>query len=120
MYDQQPSIKLQFPNLVAAGNAFDLLQELGYEPEMLGDGRIPELSIHIEKHDVQSALEITHAYGGHLKEEQTDAGDAYGSFGEWNIPAHLVAEDFPDPYVSGASNDYLGNEFDAMTFPYSE
>lgn len=112
MNEHNPMIKLHFPNLQSAAGAFELLQELGYEPEMLGDGSRPELAIHIERSDVQSALEITHAYGGHLLEEHemsAGGGASFDAFGEISIPAHLVAEDFTDGYAGGGTDAYMGD-----------
>lgn len=94
----EPFVRLRFPSMEGASGAFDLLQELGYEPEITAGGNPAEMTIRIDRLDVQSALEITHAYSGHLAEE---GAAAPGWNGEWNIPAHLVAEDFTDEYLSG-------------------
>jgi hypothetical protein len=117
----EPSIKLLFPNPRSAYQAFDLLDELGYRPEITGEGEQPELAIHIEKHDVQSALEISQAYGGQLLEQ----GAAHGKYREEDceeidIPAHFVNEDFTDGYASGIANTYLGDEYDAVSEGYRE
>lgn len=86
-----PSIKLQFPNPQAAKDAYETLSELGYTPDFIRAGDRPELAIHIIKNDVQSALEITHVFGGHMVGEE-----------EIIIPAHTVTEDFPEAYATGA------------------
>lgn len=96
----EPHITLRFPSLQSANGAFDLLRELGYEPEMAAAGNRAEMTIRIDRLDVQSALEITHAFNGHLAEEEGTGAEQ--SPPEINIPAHIVAEDFTDEYMSGA------------------
>lgn len=86
-----PSIRFQFPNTRAAYNAFDTLEELGYRPDFVSQGDCPELAIHIEKNDVQSALEITQAFGGQILDQAAPQE-------EINIPAHMVTEDFTERY----------------------
>ncbi|MCI3927231.1 hypothetical protein MO973_44375 [Paenibacillus sp. TRM 82003] len=116
---QEPTIKMLFPNPRSAYGAFDMLQELGYDPEIAGEGDQPLLAIHIEKHDVQSALEISQAYGGELM--TGESRPARGSdFGEFDIPAHTVTEDFPEGYVNGGSEAFLEDEYAAVREGYRD
>ncbi|HZG85025.1 DNA/RNA helicase [Paenibacillus sp.] len=113
------AIRLQFPDMRAASEAFELLQELDYRPEIVCEGERPELDVHIVRSDVQSALEIAHAYGGHLLE----AGASHPApfrldLGELDIPAHTVTEDFSEDYAEGMTNAYLGDDFDAANGGY--
>jgi hypothetical protein len=117
----EPSIKMLFPNPRSAYQAFDMLEELGYRPEIAGEGDRPALAIHIEKHDVQSALEISQAYGGEMLEE-SEHGSAHreAEYGDIDIPAHFVTEDFSESYAGGTADAYLGDEYDAVREGYRE
>lgn len=116
-----PLIRLQFPNFRAAYQAFDTLQELGYRPDLVGDGKHPELTIHLEKSDVQSALEITAVYGGQLFAQGVHPPERFEyDLGEIGIPAHTVTEDFTDLYASGSTEAYLGDEYDAVREGYRD
>ncbi len=112
---REPTIRLRFGTAKAAYEAFETLQELGYRPELASDDCGPELDIHIENHDVQSALEIADAFGGSLV-EQGDKKPARIDFDpdDVSIPAHAVTEDFSERYLSGASDDFLGDEYDVV------
>lgn len=73
-----PTIKFRFDHLSAARSAYDTLEELGYRPERLGDGRM--IKVHVERADITSALEIAQAFGGELCESGSSAAtwnDAY-------------------------------------------
>jgi len=112
---REPTVRLQFRRLEEAHEAFETLQELGYRPEMAGEGCNPEIDIHIENNDVQSALEIAHAFGGHLLENGADR-PARIDFDpdDVSIPAHAVTEDFSERYLSGASDEFIGDELDVV------
>lgn len=114
----RPAIKMSFPNFQSASGAFDMLQELGYAPEIAGADDAPEVSIHIEKHDVQSALEISQAYGGRLV--PGEAAHRHADFGDIDIPAHTVTEDFPEGYVAGSSDAFLEDEYAAVRDGYRD
>lgn len=109
-----PAIRLRFPDVRAAGKAFETLQELGYRPVMIAACEPPQLAVHIDGSDVQSALEIAHAFDGHLAEEGDLAADATAMDPDAApIPAHIVTEDFPDDYMSGTSGGADEDEIDA-------
>jgi len=113
------AIRLQFPDMRAASEAFELLQELDYRPEIVCEGESPELDVHIERSDVQSALEIALAYGGQLLEPGAVRPAPFRfDLEEIDIPAHTVTEDFPDDYAEGMSNAYLGDGYDAANGGY--
>jgi hypothetical protein len=112
---REPTIRLQFSNHEAAYEAFETLQELGYRPELASDDCGPELDIHIENNDVQSALEIAHEFGGHLLERGAKRPERIDfDPNDVSIPAHAVTEDFSERYMSGASDDFLGDEYDVV------
>jgi hypothetical protein len=111
MYED--AIRFSFPDPRAAYDAFDILQELGYEPVIDEEGEHPTLHIHIEGSDVRSALEIAQVYGGELVE----SGFHSGGLG---IPAHTVTEDFTDGYLSGLSQAYLGDEAETLRDGYRD
>ncbi|HZG55129.1 DNA/RNA helicase [Paenibacillus sp.] len=116
-----PAIRLRFPNARAAAKAFDTLQELEYRTELIAGCEPPELAVHIERHDVQSALEIAYAFEGKLVEHGEDRPKR-SEFDpdEVVIPAHAVTEDFSDRYMTGESDDFLGDEADAVREGYRE
>jgi hypothetical protein len=113
---REPTIRLQFGTLKAAYEAFETLQELDYRPELAEFEGRPAIDIQIENHDVQSALEIADAFGGGLAErdDETPARIDFEPNDEVNIPAHAVTEDFSERYLSGANDDFLGDEYDVV------
>ena len=60
----EPTIQFCFENQEAASNAFETLDELGYRPERIGDGRT--VKVYVNRADLTSALEIAQAFGGEL------------------------------------------------------
>lgn len=88
------AIVFDFPDAQSATNAYSLLKELGYDPDMHD---ADTLHIHVVNEDLTSALEIAQANGGTLVEqsqiqEELLASTAY-SLDSIHIPAHLVNED---------------------------
>ncbi|TXK68822.1 hypothetical protein [Paenibacillus sp. N3.4] len=87
--------------------ALDTLEELGYKPELLPDGKAT-LHIHVDEQEITSALEIAQAHGGRLAErKQTQAEPAmfamaYDLEDVIRIPAHTVNEDWSESYASVA------------------
>jgi len=117
----EPTIRMLFPDPRSAYDAFETLQELGYDPEIVKEGDRPELAIHIERADVQSALEIAHFHGGHLLERDDGRLSRFEfDMDAIHIPAHTVTEDFSDRYTAGATNAYLGDEIDAVQEGYRD
>ncbi|MCD1258704.1 hypothetical protein B5M42_007635 [Paenibacillus athensensis] len=92
--------------------ALDMLEELGYKPQLLERFDKPTLHLHLDGQEVTSALEIAQAYGGQLVERPHAASGeaafamAYGLEGSIAIPAHTVNEDWPDGYAQASSVDW--------------
>lgn len=93
------ALMFQFSDDRQAALASETLQELGYEPQLHGGGR---LHIHVHNEDLTSALEIVQCYAGQLTERTPDdaAGITDAAYGidEIRIPAHTVNEDWADGY----------------------
>ncbi|MFC0211596.1 hypothetical protein ACFFK0_03875 [Paenibacillus chartarius] len=99
-------IFFEFDEERSAYLALDTLHELGYRPNFVSGTEKPTLHIHIEKQDLTSALEIAQAYGGRMIELEDKAPSeeeayavAYDLDEGIRIPAHVVAEDFPEDYA---------------------
>jgi hypothetical protein len=110
MYED--AIRFTFPSAQSAFDAFETLQELGYEPVIDDEDGCSTLHIHVERSDVTSALEIAQTHGGELQEQAPHNASIYAWQGQGilGIPAHTVNEDFTEDYASGASQAYLDNE----------
>jgi hypothetical protein len=99
-------IYFQFVHGKAALQAFDTLQELEYDVELLEHdhaAHLPTLQLNVNHNDLTSALEIAQAHGGWLVEgkqaiPETDVlTSAYG-LDYVSIPAHVVNdEEIGDP-----------------------
>ncbi len=92
---QHAAIMFQFQDDRSAAIAYDLLQELGYDPVGHGENRV---HIHVDGNDLASALEIAQANGGKLMEqselqEERLTNTAY-ELDSIHIPAHVVNEDW--------------------------
>lgn len=117
------SILFQFEDLTSAESAFDMLDELGYEPilhdQSANSSEKPKLHIHVERRDLTSALEIAQFYRGKLIESPSNGEKARNpgdperlinadgfqnsndpeqliNVDEIRIPAHTVNEDWLD------------------------
>lgn len=107
---QSNAILFQFSDAKSASLACDLLQELGYEPEIPNEQGSTLLNIPIERNDITSALEIAQAHGGQLVERadhfSMEAADeiAY-RLEDIPIPAHMVNEDWPESYATGIETE---------------
>jgi hypothetical protein len=94
-------IYFQFVHHKAALQAFDTLQELEYNVEMLEHDHkehLPILVLHVDSSDLTSALEIAQAYGGRLREEKQgyqehDVITSAYSLDNISIPAHVVNDE---------------------------
>jgi hypothetical protein len=94
-------IYFQFVNQKAALQAFDTLQELEYNVEMLDHDHKehqPTLLLHVDQSDLTSALEIAQAHGGRLmegKEASHELGVMTSAYGldSISIPAHVVNDE---------------------------
>lgn len=104
----EDAIRFAFPDMSSAYSAYDTLQELGYRPVLDEVCGAPTLHIHVERTDVQSALEIAQFHGGSFQDTGTVQPDADAS--EFMIPAHAVNEDFTDGYAAGMSHLYVQDE----------
>lgn len=96
------SFRFKFHNKQQAEQAYDTLQEIGYNAAKTdGNG----LSIRIHNQDVESALEICQAHEGTMEEEgdSVNLGQIVSSYGpgDWIIPAHTVNEDWDEAYLTG-------------------
>lgn len=125
MYED--AIRFSFPNPSSAYNAFDTLQELGYEPVVDEEGEHPTLHIHVERSDVRSALEIAQAHGGEMLDtasvgdpERLVAANPGFDVSGVDIPAHAINEDFTDDYLSGLSQSYLRDDVEMLSDGYRE
>jgi hypothetical protein len=104
-------IYFQFVDQKSALQAFDTLQELEYNVEMLDHDHaehLPTLLLYVDQCDLTSALEIAQAHGGRLIEGKQTSQEldvltsAYG-LDNISIPAHVVNdEEIFDP----AEGDY--------------
>jgi hypothetical protein len=96
------AILFRFPQEKAARQAFDTLQELGYDPQLHEGGL---LHIHVENEDLTSALEIVQAHGGEWVEQAPAPSVTFVSSAcepdAIPIPAHLVHEDWEDGSAYG-------------------
>ncbi len=102
---QHTAISFQFRDPHSAKLAYDMMQELSYEP-IIDNAVGTQLHIHVEHTDLTSALEIAQAYGGELQEqaEMTEMAvhdEAYGLDHFIPVPAHVVNEDWVDGYADG-------------------
>lgn len=93
------ALMFQFPDETSASKACGTLDELGYDPQPHGVGR---LHIHVEREDLTSALEIVQSHGGELISESA-AEDVSLTASAYNldslpIPAHTVNEDWDPAY----------------------
>ncbi|MDG0810061.1 hypothetical protein [Cohnella rhizosphaerae] len=93
------ALMFQFPDEGSAHKACGTLDELGYEPQPHGVGR---LHIHVDGDNLASALEIAQSHGGELLAE-APADDAEllavaYALDELQIPAHTVNEDWEPAY----------------------
>ncbi|CAI6065461.1 hypothetical protein [Cohnella sp. JJ-181] len=93
------ALMFQFPDEDSAHKACGTLDELGYEPQPHGVGR---LHIHVDGENLASALEIAQSHGGELISEAA-ADDAQltavaYALDELQIPAHTVNEDWDPAY----------------------
>jgi hypothetical protein len=102
------TVYFQFGNTEALALALDMLRRTGHRA-------YPALLLEADGADLASALEIAHACGGtHLDtggalDEVNAFSAAYGldacGPGGISIPAHVVAEDMPDSYLAGVSEE---------------
>lgn len=112
-------IYFQFSDKKSALLALDTLQEIGFHADML-EHRHPEhkptLSVHVDREDLTSALEIAQAHGGQLCDTaETLEPEVYTSayrLDELPIPAHTVTEDLPEQYLQGGPGDPARDEED--------
>lgn len=113
-------IRFRFDQKESAQLAYEMMQELGYQPVMETNDHV--FHIHLNRQDLTSALEIAAAYGGTLAEESGKResmliDDAYG-MDMIPIPAHLVNEDWAteDRYARTAlsSDDLSDREEEAI------
>lgn len=126
LYDD--AIRFSFPNVDSAIDAFETLQELGYEPVMEEDtGGPPTLHIHVERSDVQSALEIVQTHGGEIVDTaplgamENVAEDGPGCNIEGRgLPAHTVNEDFSEAYMTGLSESFAGDDTGVLVEGYRD
>lgn len=123
----EDAIRFSFPNMDSAIDAFETLQELGYEPVMEeGMEEHPTLHIHVERSDVQSALEIVQTHGGEIR-DTAEAG-LTGSAADGpdcniegqGLPAHLVNEDFSEAYMTGLSQSFAGDDTGMLAEGYRD
>jgi hypothetical protein len=112
-------IYFQFSDKKSALMALDTLQEIGFQADML-EHRHPEhkptISVHVERGDLTSALEIAQAHGGRLCETaETLEPEVYTSaysLDQIPIPAHTVTEDLPERYMQGGQGAAAGDDED--------
>ncbi|MFD2330607.1 hypothetical protein ACFSR7_15250 [Cohnella sp. GCM10020058] len=102
------ALMFQFPDEGSAHKACGTLDELGYEPQPHGFGR---LHIHVDGDNLASALEIAQSHGGELLSEAPadDAeltANAY-ALDELQIPAHTVNEDWDTAYFGVEPDEAL-------------
>lgn len=99
------ALMFQFPDEGSAHKACGTLDELGYEPQPHGVGR---LHIHVDGDNLASALEIAQSHGGELLSEapadDADLAATAYALDELQIPAHTVNEDW-DPAYYGVDPD---------------
>ncbi|MDG0792591.1 hypothetical protein OMP38_18190 [Cohnella ginsengisoli] len=99
------ALMFQFPDEDSAHKACGTLDELGYEPQPHGVGR---LHIHVDGENLASALEIAQSHGGELLSEapadDADLAATAYALDELQIPAHTVNEDW-DPTYFGIEPD---------------
>ncbi|MFD0961468.1 hypothetical protein [Paenibacillus chungangensis] len=90
----QAAIMFDFSEGKSARLAYDMLNELGYDPVMHDETR---LHIHVEGNDLTSALEIAQSHGGRLVEQRSmseeDITSSAYELDSITIPAHVVNED---------------------------
>lgn len=106
---QISAIMFDFTDGRSTASAWEMLQQLGYDPVMHGGNR---LHIHVNGADLISALEIAQSYGGRLVEQaametESITNSAY-ALDAITIPAHVVNEDWLDSAVErslGAANE---------------
>jgi len=103
------ALMFQFPDETSASKACSTLDELGYDPQPHGVGR---LHIHVEREDLTSALEIVQSHGGELIAE-SPAEDAALTAAAYDldalpIPAHTVNEDWDPAYFGIGQETSLG------------
>lgn len=93
------ALMFQFPDEGSAHKACGTLDELGYEPQPHGVGR---LHIHVDGDNLASALEIAQSHGGELLSEapadDADLAATAYALDELQIPAHTVNEDWDASY----------------------
>lgn len=110
-------VAFRFDDHTSAVNAFNTLNELGYQPEFI-QGNPKGLLFFINDEDLTAALEIAQANGGSLAEDIMQRGeqevlDCAYAMGELDIPAHLVNEDWTEAYASGEASQKDGSAADA-------
>ncbi|WP_274364328.1 hypothetical protein [Paenibacillus thermotolerans] len=122
LYDD--AIRFSFPNMDSAIDAFETLQELGYDPVMEeGAEEHPTLHIHVERSDVQSALEIVQTHGGEIRDTAEVGNAADGpecNLEGQGLPAHLVNEDFSEAYMTGLSQALAGDDTGVLAEGYKD
>ncbi|MCU6712221.1 hypothetical protein M6D81_26320 [Paenibacillus sp. J5C_2022] len=98
----QAAIMFDFSEGNSARMAYDMLNELGYDPVMHDETR---LHIHVEGNDLTSALEIAQSHGGRLVEQRNmseeDITSSAYELESIAIPAHVVNEDLIQAEESG-------------------
>jgi hypothetical protein len=102
------AIRFDFADRRAAQQAYETLEELGYEPRLQEVGERTTVYVKVERNDITSALEIAQCFGGsYVDESRFREVDAYSeayqmeAAEEIDIPAHLVNEDLTEDYMQG-------------------
>lgn len=110
---QDTAIVFRFTDAGSCAKAFDMLEELGYEPSFLGEERT-RLHIHVDETYLTSALEIAQAYGGSLEERalisEAELTNLAYRLDMIPIPAHIVNEDWTDSYANALHEPGEGDD----------
>lgn len=102
------AIRFDFADRWSAYQAFDILEELGYEPFVREEGERTSVFVRVERNDITSALEIAQSFGGNYVDESRfrehsifEQAYRMEAAEEIDIPAHLVNEDLSEDYMRG-------------------
>jgi hypothetical protein len=86
-------VLFEFKDSQSAGKAMDTLQELGFEPQLVGEAGKQIVFLHDFHNNLYTGLEIAQMHGGNLIEQ------------EIMLPSHLINEDWSEPYALGVEEE---------------